>query len=80
MTQHPMSPTARLARVLRRRTRFVAVLGLVAALFLPSGCGTLPIPPTYTIEELAAKCAREGGVWRSFVGEGYCEYQSPGFI
>ena len=75
-----MSPMAPLARVLRRRTRFVAVLGLVAALFLPSGCGTLPIPPTYTIEELAAKCAREGGVWRSFVGEGYCEYQSPGFI
>jgi len=75
-----MSPTARPAGALRRRTRLVAVVGLVAALVLPSGCGTLPIPSTYTIEELAAKCAREGGVWRSFVGEGYCEYQSPGFI
>ena len=80
MTQHCMSGTARLAHAPGRRTRFGLVLGLVAVLFLPSGCGTVPIPPTYTIEELAAKCTREGGVWRAFVGEGYCEHQSPGFI
>jgi hypothetical protein len=31
-------------------------------------------------EEMAATCQRDGGVWRGFIGEGYCEYQSPGFL
>lgn len=53
---------------------------LAAALWLP-GCALGTIPPTYTPEELAMTCARNGGVWRAFVGpDGYCEYQSPGFL
>jgi len=53
---------------------------LVALLAMLAGCATMPVPPTYTPEELAAACARGGGVWRPFVAGGYCEYQSPGFL
>ena len=46
-----------------------------------AGCAGGPFPPTYTIEEMAVRCTRDGGVWRGFVGtEGYCEHQSPGFL
>jgi hypothetical protein len=44
------------------------------------GCSSVPIPPTYTIDELAARCIRDGGVWRAHVADGYCEQQSPGFL
>ena len=68
---------------MRSRARRIIAFGAfglsVAALSL-TGCGGV-IPPTYTIEEMAARCTRDGGVWRGFVGyEGYCEYQSPGFL
>ena len=67
---------------MRRRTR--GILGcclLAVATWLP-GCAAMgTIAPTYTPEELAMICMRNGGVWRAFVGpDGYCEYQSPGFL
>src|SRR5262245_40953024 len=52
---------------------------LGVALWL-SGCASGVIPPTYTPEELAATCERTGGVWRRFVGEGYCEYRGGDFL
>lgn len=55
-------------------------LFLLCAMTWLAGCSSVPIPPTYTIDELAARCIRDGGVWRAHVGEGYCEQQSPGFL
>ena len=66
----------------RRTRRILGCSLLAAAMWLP-GCAALmgSIPPTYTPEELAMTCTRNGGVWRWFVGpDGYCEYQSPGFL
>ena len=66
----------------RRRRGILGCCLLAAAMWLP-GCAAMrgSIPPTYTPDELAMICIRNGGVWRAFVGpEGYCEYQSPGFL
>ena len=66
----------------RRTRRMLGCCLLAAAMWLP-GCAALSgnIPPTYTPEELAMTCIRNGGVWRAFVSpDGYCEYQSPGFL
>jgi hypothetical protein len=59
--------------------RSCAALVLVAVTILP-GCSSVPIPPTYTQDELKAICERHGGWWHpdGLVG-GYCEYQSDGF-
>jgi hypothetical protein len=66
----------------RGRTRpglSAALLCLVAGLTL-AGCSGVINQPPYTPEELAQECARTGGVFRGFIGNGYCEYQSPGFL
>jgi hypothetical protein len=42
-----------------------------------TGCTMTPFPPTYTPEELQAKCVRTGGWWRPDILDGYCEYQLP---
>lgn len=65
--------------VMRRVRRVVALCLAVTPLVL-AGCSSVPLGPTYTPAELAQKCERNGGVWRSFVGDGYCEHQSPGFL
>ena len=46
-----------------------------------AGCTGVPIPPTYTQDELRVICERYGGWWRpdGLVG-GHCEYQSDGFL
>jgi hypothetical protein len=62
-----------------RRIR-LAALCLVAVLPLVSGCGSVAIQRPYTTDELARICSRGGGVWRPHVADGYCEYQSPGFM
>jgi hypothetical protein len=62
------------------RIRRILACGLVGVALSLSGCASGLIPPTYTGEELAAKCSRDGGVWRAHVADGYCEHQSPGFI
>ena len=66
---------------MRTFTRGIAVGCLLFVAALSSGCAGMPFPPTYTIEEMAARCIRDGGVRRGFVGyDGYCEYQSAGFL
>lgn len=45
---------------------------LVATL---AGCSTVPIPPTYSQEELKERCERLGGWWHEgFLTDGFCEY------
>jgi hypothetical protein len=63
-----------------RRARRVLVLGLAVIPLVLAGCSSVPFGPAYTSDELAWQCQRSGGVWRSFVGDGYCEYQGPGFL
>jgi hypothetical protein len=54
----------------------VVVIGLAAIGLTLAGCGSVPIPPTYTEGELRAICERRGGWWReNRLTEGYCEYQ-----
>ena len=58
------------------RRAAVALLSLLAL----AGCATgqAPIPPAYTQEELAERCARTGGWWRPSgphsLFSGHCEY------
>ena len=54
---------------------------LIGALLAAAGgllvaCGSEPHGPTYTDAELQAKCEREGGWWRGYLIQGYCEHQS----
>jgi hypothetical protein len=58
------------------RSRVIA-WGLLLSGLLPAGCMTTPIPPTYTPEELQARCVRTGGWWRPNILDGYCEYELP---
>jgi len=53
---------------------------VVVAVTVLAGCSRVPIPPTYTQDELKAICERHGGWWRpdDLVG-GHCEYQQGGF-
>jgi hypothetical protein len=63
--------------MIRRLVRCsVVVIGLTAICLPLAGCGSVPIPPTYTEGELRAICERRGGWWReNRLTEGYCEYQ-----
>jgi hypothetical protein len=64
-----------LTRVRRRSRAALAA----AALALAAGCATggAPIAPTYTAEELKARCEMRGGIWRAEVIQGgYCEHNS----
>lgn len=75
----PTSPdeqTQRQKRALALRL-VLAALAIALILWFVAGCTTTPIPPTYTPEELQAKCTRTGGWWRSNLIDGYCEYQLP---
>lgn len=58
-------------------SRTTVVLVAVAIL---AGCSSVPIPPTYTQDELKAICERHGGWWRpdDLMG-GFCEYQQGEF-
>ena len=54
---------------------------VVVAVSVLAGCGGVPIPPTYTQNELKAICERHGGWWHpdDLMG-GTCEYQTDGFL
>lgn len=43
-----------------------------------------PVPPAYTQDELAERCARTGGWWHGVPPDslfsGFCEYQTPGIL
>ena len=47
---------------------------LVLAMTIFAGCGSVPVPPTYTQDELKVICERHNGWWHpdELVG-GYCE-------
>jgi hypothetical protein len=50
---------------------------IVVAMTLLVGCSSVPIPPTYTQEELRAICRGQGGWWHpDSLRGGYCEYDS----
>jgi hypothetical protein len=57
-----------------------AAAALLLGLLALAGCATgrAPIPPAYTQEELAARCARTGGWWYPSspysLFSGHCEY------
>jgi hypothetical protein len=49
------------------------VLGMLIAVL--AGCSTVPIPPTYSQQELKERCERLGGWWHEgFLTDGFCEY------
>lgn len=52
---------------------------LVVAVLILAGCSSVPIPPTYTQEELKAICERRNGTWWQPGGaaSGFC-YTQPG--
>ena len=62
-----------------RSALFLLLLGI--ALALASGCSSMPIPPTYTQEELQQRCERGGGWWRpdNLMG-GLCEQETGSFL
>jgi hypothetical protein len=58
-----------------RRPAAVVLMTLLAL----AGCATgpVPLPPTYTQEELRAQCERHRGWWRAGgVRDGFCEFDS----
>ena len=60
-----------------RSALFLLSLGIALA----SGCSSIPIPPTYTQEELRHRCERRGGWWRpdNLMG-GLCEQETSSFM
>jgi hypothetical protein len=52
-----------------------ALLVLIVSVLV--GCSSVPIPPTYTPDELRAICERHRGWWHpDGLFGGYCEYDS----
>jgi len=55
--------------------------GLVAlSLGCAGGCAGLAPPGVYPPRDPARECERDGGVWRPYINDGYCEIQAPGFL
>jgi hypothetical protein len=51
---------------------------LVVAVSILAGCSSVPIPPTYTQDELKAICERHSGKWQpDGIAGGFC-YTQPG--
>jgi len=61
------------------RSLVTTALGVLLGTLVLTACSGVPVPPAYTQEELAARCARTGGWWkesRSYsLVSGYCEYR-----
>jgi hypothetical protein len=72
--------TFRAGNLPTRRPRRVLALCLALTALVLGGCSSVSMGRAYSPDELAWQCQRNGGVWRSFVGDGYCEIQSPGFL
>ena len=52
--------------------------GLLLALAL-AGCGSVPLGPAYTEDELAEICVRHGGWWHpDELRGGFCELETSG--
>jgi len=61
------------------RNLLTTVLAVLLGTLALTACSGVPVPPAYTQEELAARCARTGGWWkdsRSYsLVSGHCEYR-----
>ena len=65
-----MSARRAFARILASALLFTATVSL------GFGCGSAPIPPTYTQEELKTICERQRGWWRpDDLRGGFCEFR-----
>jgi hypothetical protein len=52
------------------------VASVLAAVVMLGGCNGIPLPMTYTQDELKAMCERQGGWWhKDELMGGYCEYR-----
>ena len=62
------------------RSLLTTALGLLLGAAVLTACTGVPVPPAYTQDELAAKCARTGGWWRDSrsysLVSGHCEYRN----
>jgi hypothetical protein len=57
---------------MRGRCLLAFLLGM-----LLTACSGVPVPPAYTQDELAARCARTGGWWHpGKLIDGHCEYRN----
>jgi hypothetical protein len=51
---------------------------VVVTVTLLAGCSSVPIPPTYTQDELKAMCQQRGGWWRPGDSTGgFCAFRGP---
>lgn len=51
---------------------------VVVAVTLLAGCSSVPIPATYTQDELKAICQRHSGHWQpDGLSGGFCEFRGP---
>jgi len=61
------------------RSLLTPALGVLLGTLALTACTGVPVPPAYTQDELAAKCARTSGWWRSSgpysLVSGHCEYR-----
>lgn len=61
------------------RDLLTTALGILLGMLTLMSCSGVPVPPAYTQEDLAARCARTGGWWkdsRSYSQvSGHCEYK-----
>jgi len=56
---------------------FVSRAALVVVALTMAGCSTVPVPPTYTQDELKEICERHGGWWhRDDLEGGFSEQDS----
>jgi len=61
------------------RSLLTTALGVLLGTLALTACTGVPVPPAYTQDELAARCARTGGWWRNSgpysLVSGHCEYR-----
>lgn len=56
----------------------IAHAAIFMAMTILAGCSSVPIPPTYTQDELKAACDRQRGWWRpDDLRGGYCDFRGP---
>ncbi len=61
-----------IAQIMGGRCLLALLLGM-----LLTACSGVPVPPAYTQDELAARCARTGGWWHpGTLIDGHCEYRN----
>ena len=57
--------------------RLVAFVLVTAALAAGTGCTTATVMPTYSQDDLRARCERTRGVWHAdMLSGGFCEYRA----